>query len=146
MPTQLVIHAVNRGGMVVTAGDGRHPVTMDYPLPGAEGEELAGLTPLRMLLASLAACSGNALAALLRKMRQPVAEVEVDARGLRRDEHPTVITEISLLFTVHGAGVEPSAVEKALAISEEQICPVWAMLKRGTRIASSYRIVGDTEG
>ena len=33
MPTELAIHAVNRGGMVVTAGDGRHTVTMDYPTP-----------------------------------------------------------------------------------------------------------------
>jgi len=105
MPTELVIHAVNRGGMVVTAGDGRHTVTMDYPTPGAGSEELAGLTPLRMLLAGLAACSGNSLAVLLRKMRRPVA------------------------------------VEKALAISEEQVCPVWAMLRGGTPIATSYRIV-----
>jgi putative redox protein len=141
VPTELVIHAVNRGGMVVTAGDARHTVTMDYPMPGAESDELAGLTPLRMLLASLAACSGNSLAVLLRKMRQPVGEVEVDARGVRRDEHPTVITEIALEFTVHGVGVERAAVEKALAISEEQVCPVWAMLKGGTPITSSYRIV-----
>jgi putative redox protein len=143
VPTELIIHAVNRGGMVVTAGDGRHSVTMDYPAPGASGDELAGLTPLRMLLASLAACSGNSLAVLLRKMRQPVGDVEVDARGLRRDEHPTVITEIALEFTVHGAGVEPEAVEKALAISEEQVCPVWAMLKGQTPIVSTYRLVED---
>src|SRR5674476_899786 len=110
MPTELAIHAVNRGGMIVTAGDGRHTVTMDYPMPGAESEELAGLTPLRMLLASLAACSGNSLAVLLRKMRQPVGEVEVDARGLRREEYPRVISEITLGFTVHGADVDPGTV------------------------------------
>jgi hypothetical protein len=46
MPTELAIHAVNHGGMVVTAGDGRHTVTMDYPAPGAESEELAGGTPI----------------------------------------------------------------------------------------------------
>lgn len=143
MPTELAVHAVNRGGMVVTAGDGRHTVTIDHSMPGAESSGLAGLMPLRMLLASLAACSGNSLAVLLRKMRQPVAEVEVDARGLRREEYPTVITEIILGFTVHGADVDPAAVENALAISEEHVCPVWAMLKGGTPIASSYRIVAD---
>jgi uncharacterized OsmC-like protein len=102
MPTELAIHTVNRGGMIVTAGDGRHTVTMDYPMPGAESEDLA---------------------------------------GLRRDEHPTVITEIALEFTVHGAGVESAAVEKALAISEEQMCPVWAMLKDGTPIIATYCVV-----
>ncbi|HEY5387105.1 MAG TPA: OsmC family protein [Thermoleophilia bacterium] len=143
MPTELVIHAVNRGGMVVTAGDGRHTVTMDYPLPGAESEELAGLKPLRMLLASLAACSGNSVAVLLRKMRQPLEAVEVEARGTRRDEHPTVITDIALDFTIRGSGVEPAAVEKALAISEAQVCPVWAMLKGATPITATYKVEAD---
>jgi putative redox protein len=143
MPTELVIHAVNRGGMVVTAGDGRHTVTMDYPLPGAESEELAGLTPLRMLLASLAACSGNSVAVLLRKMRQPLEAVEVEARGTRRDEHPTVITDIALDFTIRGSGVEPAAVEKVLAISEAQVCPVWAMLKGATPITVTYKVEAD---
>ena len=46
MLTELTIHVVNRGGMVVTAGDGRHAVTMDCPAPGAESEELAGGTPI----------------------------------------------------------------------------------------------------
>jgi len=37
-------------------------------------------------------------------MGQPVRGIEVNARGQRRDEHPTVITEIALEFVVHGAG------------------------------------------
>jgi putative redox protein len=140
MPSELHIHAENHGGMQVTAGDGIHSVTMDYAMADDEGTELAGLTPLRMLLASLAACSVNSLAALLRRMDQPVDAVEVDVRGLRRDEHPTVITEISLEFVVRGGGVDPAAVERALAISEERICPVWAMLKPGTQIAAMWRL------
>ena len=66
--------------------------------------------------------------------------VEVTARGQRRDEHPTVITEIDLAFVVHGA-VDPGRVEHALALSEAQICPVWAMLKAGTPVSSSYTVV-----
>ena len=54
-----------------------------------------------------------------------------------------MITEIALEFTVHGAGVESAAVEKALAISEEQVCPVWAMLKDGTPITATYCVVPD---
>jgi putative redox protein len=140
MPTELTVHAENRGAMVVTATDGVHTLTMDYPLPGDDDRELAGLTPLRVLLASLGGCSCNALAVLLRRMRQPVTAVCVDVRGLRRDEHPTVITEIDLAFTVHGEGVEAAAVEKALAMSEEQICPVWAMVSPGTQVTASYRL------
>jgi putative redox protein len=125
--------------MRVDAGDGTHSITMDYPMPG-DDTEMAGLTPLRTLLASLAACSATSVGALLRKMRQPIARIEVDAVGRRRDEHSTVITKVALAFVVHGDGVDAAAVERALALSEEQICPVWAMLKPGTPVTATYRI------
>ena len=139
MPTELTVHAVHQGGMrfAVTAGD--HSVTLDYPLrPGETG---AGATPLQMLLASLAACSGSTVALVLRRMEQPLEGLEVSARGLRRDEHPTVITDITLEFVVRGAGVDPEAVARALTVAENQLCPVWAMLKPGTTITTSHRVI-----
>ena len=140
MPTEALVHAVHEGGMRITADDGEHSITMDYPMPGA-ATGLAGIAPLKVLLASLAGCSGTTLALVLGKMRQPVSGIEVDVRAVRRDEHPTVYTEIALEFTVTGAGVDPTAVERAIAVAEEQLCPVWAMLKDGTPIRTSYRVV-----
>lgn len=140
MPTEAVVHAVHEGGMRITASDGEHSITMDYPVPGAEAEP-AGITPLKTLLASLAGCSGTTLALVLGKMHQPVDGIEVDVRAVRRDEHPTVYTEIALRFTVRGTGVDPAAVERAIAVAEEQLCPVWAMLKGATPISTCYRVV-----
>ena len=65
MPTELVIQADYQGGMKVTAGDGEHTVTMDYPLE--PGQAVAGLTPLKLLLASLTGCIGNTVPMLLAK-------------------------------------------------------------------------------
>lgn len=79
------------------------------------------------------------MVALLRRANQPMTGLRVTARGQRRTEHPTVFTEISLEFVVCGQ-VDESAVGKAVQQSETAICPVWAMLKPGTRITSSYRI------
>jgi uncharacterized OsmC-like protein len=76
-------------------------------------------------------------------MRQPFVGLEVTARGKRRDEHPTVITNISLEFVVRGAGIEPQTVQRALDITEDQLCPVWAMLKPGTPIRSSFGLVAE---
>ena len=139
MPAEAHVHAVHEGGMRITAGDGEHSITMDYPMADAD-PGLAGMTPLKVLLASLAGCSGNALAVLLAKMRQPVSGIEVDLRAVRRDEHPTVYTEIGLEFVVKGEGVDPAAVERAVAAAEGQICPVWAMLKPGTPITCAWRV------
>jgi putative redox protein len=139
MPTELSVHAVQQGPMEFAISDGEHAVTIDYPLPGST-EDMKGMTPLRLLLASLAGCSGSSVAALLRRDGQPVERVEVAARGQRRDEHPTVITEIDLAFTVYG-DVDPARVEHALKLSEGQICPVWAMVKAGTPVSSSFTVV-----
>jgi putative redox protein len=117
---------------------GAHSVDIDYPPPLGDGD---GFTGLQMLLLSLAGCSAQTVVNLLRRMNQPVQGMEVKAVGRRRDEHPTVLTKIELEFTVHGIGIDSQAVARAIALSEEQFCPVWAMLKAGTSITSSYRIV-----
>lgn len=139
MPSELTVHAVQQGPMEFAISDGEHGVTIDYPLPDSD-RDLQGMTPLRLLLASLAGCSGSSIAVLLRRDGQPVERVEVTARGQRRDEHPTVMTSIDLQFAVYGA-VDPARVEHALRLSEATICPVWAMLKAGTPVTSSYTVV-----
>ena len=139
MPTELSVHAVQHGPMEFAISDGEHEVTIDYPLPGTS-EDMKGMTPLRLLLASLAGCSGRSVAVLLRRDGQPVERVEVEARGQRRDEHPTVMTEIDLAFTVVG-DVDPERVRHALKLSEAHICPVWAMIKAGTPVSSSFTVV-----
>lgn len=143
MPAELSVHAVQRGAMEFAVGDGRHEVTTDYPLPGTDGA-LRGMTPLRLLLASLAGCSGSAVAALLRRDGQPARRVEVQVRGRRRDEHPTVITDIDLRFTVYGE-VDADRVEHAVKLSEAQICPVWAMLRAGTPVSWSFTVVREED-
>lgn len=139
MASELSVRAVHVDGMRVLAETGNHQILSDYPVP--PGRAVEGFTSLELLLASLATCATNSVLAILqRRMNQPVAGLEVVAHGVRREEHPTVLTEISLEFVVKGA-VDPEAVDKALRISEEQLCPVWNMLKSGTPITAAYRVV-----
>jgi len=139
VPTELRIHAVYDGGLRMTATNGEHTVKTDYPLKA--DEPAVGLKPMELLLVSLGTCGGSVVGSLLGRMNQPVVGVEVDVRGQRRDEHPTVFTSIAVEFVVRGKGVEPAAVEKAIAQAEGRLCPVWAMLRPGTAIRTSYRIV-----
>lgn len=113
------------------------PIVVDYLPPLGDG---AGWMPLELLLVSLASCSGQTLITILRKMEQPVRGLAVQARGQRRDEHPTIFTSITLEFNISGVGIDPAVVARAIALSEERFCPVWAMLKAGTPIKSSFYI------
>ncbi|HTZ20772.1 MAG TPA: OsmC family protein [Opitutaceae bacterium] len=138
MPTELSVHATQEEGMRFSMTARGHTVITDYLLqPDAAG---AGMRSLELLLASLASCAGGSMVVLLRKLQQPAQRVEVNVRASRRDEHPTLLTDIAMEFVVHGTGLDPKTVARALTLSEEQICPVWAMLKGGTRITSSLRI------
>lgn len=139
MPTELSVSTLHESGLRFASTARSHTVVTDYPLQ--VGEEGAGMRPLELLLASLASCAGGSMTVLLRKMKQPFRAVDVNVRGLRRDEHPTCFTEIALELVVRGKGLDPAAVARALAQSEESICPVWAMLKSGTAVRSSFRIV-----
>jgi len=141
MPTELSVHAIHQGNMRITASNGTYSLPMDYPLKA--GEPVAGLKPLEVLLAALAGCAGNSLAILLKKLGQPYTGLEVRVKGTRREEHPTVFTQIALEFLVRGKNVDPAKVEKAIKQSEELICPVWTMLKPGVKIISSFTIVGE---
>jgi len=38
--------------------------------------------------------------------------------------------------------IHPAAAQQAMTLSEQHICPVWAMLKASTRIEASFRIEG----
>jgi putative redox protein len=138
MPQELSVRAVRESGMCFIASTGQHTVCLDYPLGP---EATAGPTPLEMILTSLAVCAGSTVSLVLERMKQPFTGLAVDARGMRRDEHPTVLTEITLDFVITGAQTEPDRVAQALKVAEEQLCPVWAMLKSGTPIRAAFRIV-----
>ena len=117
---------------------GDQAVVIDYPPPLGDDAGLRG--GLELLLMAFAACAGQTVVPILRRLNQRVLGCRVEARGERRDEHPTVVTDVHLEFTFSGAALDAAAVERAISIAEKQICPVWAMLKGSTRITSSYRI------
>jgi len=106
-----------------------------------EGQTLDGFTPLELLLTSLAGCSGQVAIGLLKRMGQEVKDLTVHARGTKKDVHPKVLTAIELEFEFRGGQLEPAAVEKALGLSEERFCPVWAMVKASAPIKATYRLL-----
>jgi putative redox protein len=141
MSRDLTVRATHQGGMRFAATAREHTVTIDYPLePGDAG---AGQTSLELLLSALTTCCGNSMVVLLNKMRVPFAGVEVTAHAERREEHPTVLTRIDLDVVVRGGDVEQAAAERALKLGDEQICPVWAMLKPGTPVNATVRVEQD---
>jgi putative redox protein len=142
MAKEVGAHIVFKAGMKFDGVSGRagRSVAVDF---APEGEDLDGFTPLELLLTSLAGCSGQVVVGLLKRMGQEVKDLTVHARGIKKEVHPTVLTSIELDFEFRGGRIDGPSVEKALALSEERFCPVWAMVKAAAPIKATYRLLAD---
>ncbi len=140
MAKEVLTEVVFKGGMRFDGKSGRagKPVAIDFT---PEGEPIDGFTPLELLLTSLCSCSGQVVVGLLKRMGQEVKDLTVRARGTKREVHPTVLTEVELLFEFRGGKVDGASVEKAFALSEDRFCPVWVMLRTSVPVKAKYEIL-----
>ncbi len=112
-------------------------VAIDYFKPLGDD---TGFTSLELLMVSLCSCTGHVTKMILEKMQKRVEGMEVRAVGKRQEEHPTVLTDIRLFFQFKGGTVDGPSIEKAVSVGEENLCPVWAMLKNSVSITWEYAI------
>jgi len=140
MAKEVKADVVFKDGMKFDGLSGRagKSVAVDF---APEGETIDGFSPLELLLTSRAGCRGQVAVGLLKRMGQEVRGLTVHARGVKKEIHPTVLTAIELDFEFRGGRIDGVSVEKALALSEERFCPVWAMVKAAAPIKATYRIL-----
>ena len=115
----------------------------DMPLKfgwSADGE-WDGLSPMGMVLASLAACTSMDVVSILQKKRQNLTSFEVALEGVQINDHPRVYDTITLVYRV-GGDVSPEAVERAIELSVTKYCPVNAMLREVVNIETRYELIG----
>jgi len=110
----------------------------DYFPPLGDGQ---GYTGLELLLLSLAACSATSIVSMLRRMKKNVLDLLVNASGIRREQYPTSFSRIALDFTLTSPDAAAADLEKAIQLSAETYCPVWAMLKGGVEIVPTFKII-----
>ena len=95
--------------------------------PEAGGKDL-GPRPKGLTLVSLAGCAGMDVISILGKMRVAVETFRVETEALLADEHPKKFLEIKVVYSFTGPGIDPAALLKAIALSEEKYCGVRATL------------------
>ncbi len=112
-----------------------------FDVPDEPGGLSTGQTPMEAVLMALASCTSMDMVSILKKKRQPLRGLEVEAEGEMAPDHPRVFTSIGLRFILYGKGLEERACDKALDISLNKYCPVGAMLRNaGVEIESELDI------
>ena len=127
-----------KGNTFAAKAGSHHWVIMDTKAE-AGGSESAS-TPKELVLMALAGCTSMDVIPILKKKKSPVIGYECNVKGIERDEHPKIFTEIHIEYVFYGDGIKPEDVERAIDLSTTKYCSVSAMLSASAKLTHSYRI------
>ena len=116
-----------------------HSVNLDTTLAGGGND--TGMSPKRLLLCSLSACSGMDVVGILDKMKVKYSKLEIIAEAEQTTEDPKVFKEISLTYITDAAPEDESKVIRAVELSQEKYCGISIMLKKHCPINVSVQLV-----
>lgn len=109
-----------------------------------DGDHEKGLiTPKKLTLLSLAGCTAMDVISLVQKMQQEVTYFDVAVEAPLTDEHPRHYTEMKIIYTLRGRGLDPEKVNKAVKLSKEKYCGVSALLAKAVPI--TFEVVIEEE-
>lgn len=136
MPQEKYANARHAGDnrFTIETGVGHHTITLD-------GDGAAGPSPMDVVLAGLAGCTGIDVVSTLHKMRQDVTDLRIDVRGTRAETYPQVYTAITVEYIVTGHNLREEAVQRAVELSETKYCSVGGMLGKTATITHVIHLV-----
>lgn len=100
-----------------------------------------GISPMKLLLLSVAGCTAYDVVMILQKMREPVKGLEVEISGERREEHPRIYKRVNLHYKIYG-DVDEEKAERAIKLSQDKYCSASAHVKlSGADVTYSCEII-----
>ncbi|PLW98533.1 MAG: osmotically inducible protein C [Marinilabiliales bacterium] len=127
------------GKMAFEAYDTDNKVIMDA-LPKVGGEN-KGMTPKKLLLASLAGCTSMDVVSILKKMKVEPEFFNVKVEAKANDEHPVYFTHIKLIYQFSGKDLPAAKLEKAVNLSQERYCGISYMLGKAAELTYEIEII-----
>lgn len=128
----VVVDLVWEGELRFAARSGEASLTLD-------SAGMAGPSPVQALAASLAGCMAMDIAHILNKARLPLRGLRAHLVGRRAQTDPKRILAVDLGFEVEGT-VPTENVERAIALSRDKYCSVWATLNPDIDFKTSFTI------
>jgi len=100
-----------------------------------------GPTPKPLLLSALAACSGMDIVPILNKMKVEFSDLTIDVIGELSNDYPKIYETIKVIYHIHLNPDDLEKMERAVKISLEKYCGVYAMLVKAADISYVIEIV-----
>jgi len=121
----------------ITARD--NPVIVcDYFPPVGTGK---GYTSLELIMASFSSCVSTTLLTVLRHRKKKVVDgISTEVEGTVREVHPKALEHILLRLNIKAKDLTEAEVREMLLVLEDELCPVWAMIKGNVAVSVEVEI------
>lgn len=124
----MTTHAVNtvyNGKMAFTTDFNGHKILTDTTVE--DGGEDSGPSPKRLMLASLAGCTGIDIVSILNKMKVEFSDFSIGVHAALSADHPKIYNLVKLTYKIKLAEEDKPKMIKAVNLSIEKYCGVYAM-------------------
>jgi putative redox protein len=131
------IRLLNNGIKFSSTSENYPEIISDYFPPLGNNE---GYKPLELFLISFGTCVSGTILPLLRRMPKNIESYSMHVEGIRKTEHPTGFSKITLAITIRSQNITETDLQKAVMLSEEKFCPVWSMIKNNVIVETEFQI------
>jgi putative redox protein len=116
-----------KGNMAFAAEIDHHNVLMDASVN--DGGDDAAPSPKKLMLASLAGCTGIDIVSILSKMKVSFSQFDIMIEATLTDDYPKIYNHVSITYSIKVKEQDKPKMEKAVQLSQEKYCGVNAMFK-----------------
>ncbi len=99
-----------------------------------------GPRPKKLMLTSLAGCTGIDVIMILKKMKVEPEAFNVIVEGELTEEHPRYYHKIKVIYKFKGKNLPKDKLEKAVKLSEEKYCGVSAVYKKAVDMETEIQV------
>jgi len=118
--------------MAFKANINGHEVIMDTTAD--DGGDNSGPSPKRMMLASLAGCTGMDVVSILNKMKVVYSNFSIDIDADVTEVHPKIYNRVKIIYKIKIATADKPKMEKAVSLSQDKYCGVSAMFRAFAKV------------
>jgi putative redox protein len=120
------VSTIYNNGMSFNSSINNHKVAMDSHDDGGHD---TGPSPKRLMLASLAGCTGMDVVSILQKMKVIFTDFSIDIDASLTEEHPKIYNHVKLTYKIKLAEKDRPKMQKAVNLSQDKYCGVSAMFR-----------------
>jgi len=100
-----------------------------------------GVKPSDLMAMALIGCSSYDVVEILQKQKQDLRQLKVTSESTQDNDPPWRFRKIHIHYQAIGKGLDLEKLGKAIQISEEKYCSVYATLKDAIEITHDFEVV-----